>query len=362
LDIRKHIKELLFTHDCVVIPGFGGFVTSYQPSEIQRFKNVIYPPSKSILFNRRLQANDGVLVHHVSEQEKIDYRTAEQKVRQLADAWNRLIDSKGMLMFPDIGKLYINSSGALVFLPELRKNYLTDTFGLKPIAYHLHSETSSPKTIYMSPKTKPAENDAADSGKTKSSRKLVPLAVAAILVLLLLIPQLFLQDFLPEKLRVQQLNLMPFIKGKTGTAEKVMHEKKESLPPASEPFSGDTAAENAFDSSVDTTTSASAETGEAEEETETTMPAETTKETKSQQPISGTGNFYVVLGSYDFISDAIRMKKQLDSEHGKTFEVFTAPDDSYVVGLRSGESRQEAESALAAFKTENPDAKVMQRE
>lgn len=351
MDIRKYIKELLFLHDCVIIPGFGGFVTSYQSSEIQRFKNVVYPPSKSLLFNRRLQTNDGILVNHIAQQEKIDYRTAEEKVRQSCETWNRLIDNKGMLLFPDIGKLYINSSSALVFLPELRKNYLMDTFGLKPIAYHANTDSTSSKIIKMERK-KPQveETESGEEQQPKSNTgRWVALAAAAV-VLLLLIPQLFLQNMLPQNMRIQQLNVMQFLNPDSASVTETTKAKKEAIEPET------SAKQSATDSA----------SADAASETSTEPIAETTEETaepkQNLESLSSTGNFYIVFGESDFISDAIRLKKQLDSEHGKTFEIFSASDGNYVVGLKAGESQEQAEASLGYFRSSNSDLKVMVRE
>lgn len=362
MDIRKHIKELLFTHDCVIIPGFGGFVTSYQSSEIQRFKNVVYPPSKSILFNRRLQTNDGVLITRVAQQEKVDYRTAEEKVRQWADTWNRQINNKGMLMFPDIGKLYINSANALVFLPELRKNYLPETFGLKPIAYQLHSESSTiasttAKIVKMERKpTQPTiEDDATSEAQGNGKRTgLIFGSIAAAILLLFFVPQLFLQDMLPVDMRIRQLNVMPFFKPDTTTAK--APEKKELLPSAEQ------AAIDSNESAADTTETAEAYAEEIPaEETPESAPVEVAEPARTQEPLPTTGNFYIAFGTSDFISDAIRLKKQLDEEHSKTFEVFPK-DGGYVVGLRAGESQQQAETAMNYFRGSNSDLRVVVRD
>lgn len=357
MDIRKYIKELLFLHDCVIVPGFGGFITNYQSSEIQRFKNVVYPPSKSLLFNRRLTTNDGILVSHIASQEKIDYRAAEETVRQAAGAWNRLIDSKGMLLFPDIGKIYINSSNALVFLPELRKNYLTETFGLKPIAYHI-PETKSAKIIEMERKKNPPleETESGEEQPKSNTGKWIAIAAAAV-ILLLLIPQLFLQNMLPENLRVQQLNVMQFFTDSAAVAE-----KPEAKKTAIEPVSGSLSAEAENTSGVTTEDT----TGAFSEETtgETTSPAsspEIIETNENIESLPSTGNFYVVFGEKEFMSDAVRLKKQLDSEHGKTFEIFST-ENGYSVGLRAGESREQAVASLGIFRSGNSDLKVVIRE
>ncbi|NLA48282.1 MAG: hypothetical protein GX876_02335, partial [Bacteroidales bacterium] len=61
MDITSFIRELLFSHDCVIVPGFGGFVGNYAPARIDRATSTFYPPSKQISFNRNLRNNDGLL-------------------------------------------------------------------------------------------------------------------------------------------------------------------------------------------------------------------------------------------------------------------------------------------------------------
>ena len=46
-DITVYIRELLFRHDCVIIPGFGAFIGNYFPSHIDRNEGLFYPPVKT---------------------------------------------------------------------------------------------------------------------------------------------------------------------------------------------------------------------------------------------------------------------------------------------------------------------------
>ena len=57
--ISKYISELLFLHDCVIIPEFGGFVGNNKSAVLNEITRTISPPSKEILFNLNLQTNDG---------------------------------------------------------------------------------------------------------------------------------------------------------------------------------------------------------------------------------------------------------------------------------------------------------------
>ncbi|MBK7666303.1 MAG: hypothetical protein IPJ32_02560 [Sphingobacteriaceae bacterium] len=65
--IINGISELLYNHDYVVVPGFGGFVSRNQLSHYSVNKEVLNPPSKKILFNVQLKQNDGILASWLKE-------------------------------------------------------------------------------------------------------------------------------------------------------------------------------------------------------------------------------------------------------------------------------------------------------
>jgi len=54
LSIDGIIGELLLRHNCVILPGFGGFIAQRQPARIDYHSGTMHPPGKSILFNRQL--------------------------------------------------------------------------------------------------------------------------------------------------------------------------------------------------------------------------------------------------------------------------------------------------------------------
>jgi hypothetical protein len=62
MQLNKQIIDLLFEHDCVIIPGFGGFVAQYSSASFEEISQSFVPPSKSILFNKNLINNDGLLL------------------------------------------------------------------------------------------------------------------------------------------------------------------------------------------------------------------------------------------------------------------------------------------------------------
>ena len=76
VDITAFIRELLFGHDCVIVPGFGGFIGNYTPARIDKKTGTFYPPVKQISFNRNLNHNDGLLVGRISGSSGINYGDA----------------------------------------------------------------------------------------------------------------------------------------------------------------------------------------------------------------------------------------------------------------------------------------------
>lgn len=76
----EYISDLLFLHDCVIIPDFGGFICNYKSAHIDEENGLICPPAKDILFNRNLTHNDGLLVNWIACKENITYEKATVQV------------------------------------------------------------------------------------------------------------------------------------------------------------------------------------------------------------------------------------------------------------------------------------------
>lgn len=135
----KYITELLYDHDCVIIPGFGGFVSSYEHASLNREKNLFHPPYKKILFNSRLKNNDGIVANHIARKENITYEAAMKIIRRFAENCNKEMDAEKKVRFGGIGLLYKDENGNIQFDQDTRINYLPDAFGLtafnSPVIY-----------------------------------------------------------------------------------------------------------------------------------------------------------------------------------------------------------------------------------
>ena len=80
MSISKHIIELLHKHDCVIIPGFGAFLTKSIPASHDN--NIFSPPKKSVTFNGMLKENDGLLANEISAKENISYNASLKQIKK----------------------------------------------------------------------------------------------------------------------------------------------------------------------------------------------------------------------------------------------------------------------------------------
>lgn len=131
LDVSKYIKELLFIHDCVILPGFGGFVANYKPADINENLNVGFPPSKAIGFNRNLSKNDGLLITRLAEAENLNYSEAEKSVLFFTEDIRVRIQRGEKVKLDQLGCFYNDRRHNLLFEPSKELNYLVDAFGLE---------------------------------------------------------------------------------------------------------------------------------------------------------------------------------------------------------------------------------------
>ena len=131
--VAAYIKELLYTHECVIVPNLGGFVTNYKPAQISDDGKFIYPPTKQLGFNSKLIINDGLLINTILNNENTTYEQAKQKVDEFVKNVFLSIDNGKKYTIKNVGQLYFDNNLNLIFAPCEKENFNIDTFGLDPI-------------------------------------------------------------------------------------------------------------------------------------------------------------------------------------------------------------------------------------
>jgi hypothetical protein len=128
-----YLKDLLYTYDCVTIPGLGGFIMQSQPSRIDREKNRIYPPSRFPHFNSLLNHDDGLLISTIARAEKISYHDSALLVSEFAVNCKRKLSLGEKMILDGIGEISSNAEGAILFRHLNRTNFHPGVFGMKPL-------------------------------------------------------------------------------------------------------------------------------------------------------------------------------------------------------------------------------------
>ena len=151
MNFENHISELLYRHQCVVVPGFGAFLTEETSAKIDQNNNVFYAPKKLISFNANLRNNDGLLANRIVTAEKISYENAVSFINIEVKKWFETLESENIIPLKNIGNLGYNSDKNLVFEPSNSYNYLTTSFGLSTFSSNdVHREVETPIIVLES--------------------------------------------------------------------------------------------------------------------------------------------------------------------------------------------------------------------
>ncbi len=185
MKLENYISDLLYRYECVIVPDFGGFVSSNIGSVIDYNNNSIYPPSKKIAFNSYLKNSDGLLVNYIASAEQISYDKATKWIEENVVRWNETLQN-GSLELSKIGRFILSNEGKLQFEPNLSENYLTASFGLTPIiskliekevavAVEKKKAVVKPMVVTNTPSEKPALVASTELSNSKKNNKVFTL-------------------------------------------------------------------------------------------------------------------------------------------------------------------------------------------
>lgn len=133
--IDQLIGELLVRHNCVIIPSFGGFVAKAMPAKIDFQKGVMLPPSKSLLFNKQLINNDGLLINELATNNGLTFDEATIQVREKIASWNDVLKTGGRIELDKVGYLFFDAEKNICFEQDRFFNLLLQSFGLGQVQF-----------------------------------------------------------------------------------------------------------------------------------------------------------------------------------------------------------------------------------
>lgn len=130
LKIDQYLHDLLYSHNCVIIPGFGGFVGNYQSAAIHPAQHIFSAPRKQVAFNKNLTINDGLLAHYIVQKELITYPEAIELIDKDVFKMKHLLSCGERVNLKEIGFLKLDVEKNIQFSPAQLTNFELGSFGL----------------------------------------------------------------------------------------------------------------------------------------------------------------------------------------------------------------------------------------
>jgi hypothetical protein len=340
LKIDRYISDLLYEHECVIVPELGGFIASYAPVSIHPVQHSFTPPSKKIAFNELLKQNDGLLASYMAGSESYTYNRALKEIEGYVDVCRAELGKGNKFVIEQVGVLQKNVEGALQFEPFKSANYLKDSFGLATIQFlpieqmkHGGKDITFGQPVFANRPSKP---------QVKYSRKKIVNGILITGSLLWLFFNLYIVS--PSKFSLSYVNPLP----ETTQVEKPLEPviSKSEPPVTTEP-------------QQENTVTASAEKPTPEPEPPVTeekkvIPIETaapstTPETQTE------GNYFVIGGAFRSETNARNFSASLKAEGFDNARIINPDGSLKMVCFDSFASMEQAQSELNRVK-------AMQRE
>jgi len=180
------ISELLYKHDCVIVPNLGGFVAQQYASHFSAGSSLLLPPSKQILFNKNLKHNDGLLVSAYADKYEIDYNKAVLQIEDYKGYIVSLLEVKKRFELTHLGLLYIDSDQEMRFEAKVDVNFLIDSFGFEAVIANEIENDVEPRILRTTFEDRKAIS-LPKTAKKHSVKKVAMLAIGIPLTMVLLI-------------------------------------------------------------------------------------------------------------------------------------------------------------------------------
>ncbi len=135
IDIAPYIKDLLYKHNNLVIPGFGNFILTYASSTIDHVQGMLHPPNKQINFDNNLITNDGKLLALIQEKHQLTTEDATAIINSYVSKIKAQLGQREMVEIPAVGRLYKDFENNIQFISD-STNFRKESFGLPSINFY----------------------------------------------------------------------------------------------------------------------------------------------------------------------------------------------------------------------------------
>lgn len=133
--LEQLIGDLLLRHNCVVLPAFGGFVAKQSGASVDWKNGTMIPPRKSVLFNKQLINNDGLLISAFAKETAISYDEAQIHVSERIAVWQKELKKGNRVHLDKVGHLYLDAENNIGFEQDRHYNLLLQAYGLGKVHF-----------------------------------------------------------------------------------------------------------------------------------------------------------------------------------------------------------------------------------
>lgn len=130
IEINRHIEILLLSNDCVIVPGFGGFMAHHVDARYDGTDNMFLPPLRTVGFNPQLTMNDSLLVLSYVETYDLSYPEALRRIEDEVAEIRQTLENEGKYEVDNVGILSLNEDGNIEFEPHEAGILTPDFYGL----------------------------------------------------------------------------------------------------------------------------------------------------------------------------------------------------------------------------------------
>ena len=156
-DVLQALPGMFWDHDCVMLPGLGGFVCNPRSAWYDEAQQQIVPPSRDVLFNPRLTTNDGLVANELMAKHGVAYPEAIRAVETLVDTVMAQLNEGQTAELPGLGRLYQEDDAHLRFVADAEFERVLGSFGHASIALSPLEALTAPAGMSTTeePKRKP---------------------------------------------------------------------------------------------------------------------------------------------------------------------------------------------------------------
>ena len=128
--IDKYIENALYLYQCVIVPGFGGFLALEKEASTDPETGKVTPAARVFTFNASLKVNDGVLASYIANMRDISYSEALIEISRGVDYYLSRLSKGDAVDIAGVGMIKPTESGEWLFTSYGEKSFSRENYGL----------------------------------------------------------------------------------------------------------------------------------------------------------------------------------------------------------------------------------------